>query len=227
MEKDIIRDLINKGFSNSQICNELKISKTYLNRKRNEYDLLNFKRPDFESKVSDKIKEEIISLFKSNKSCVEIAKIINKDRRTVSKLLKKCGFEIKKQIKNSNLNKICEICNKDTEKRRNICMTCYTNTRRYKLKKKMFDLKGGKCNKCSVSGLDISCYDFHHLDPTQKDFNLSGLNSARINWKTVEEELDKCILLCANCHREEHSNYKSEKFLLYIDKLKISQKDFL
>lgn len=83
----------------------------------------------------------------------------------------------------------------------------------------MIDYKGGKCSKCHTSGLDIACYDFHHLDPSKKDFNLSALNGAKISWSVVKKELDKCVLVCANCHREKHSNYKNEKFLLYIEKL--------
>ena len=75
------------------------------------------------------------------------------------------------------------------------------------------------CQKCNEGDLDISCYDFHHVDPSKKEFNLSGLNSAKINWNKVKEELDKCLLLCSNCHRTEHSNYKSKKFLSYINKL--------
>jgi 5-methylcytosine-specific restriction endonuclease McrA len=64
--------------------------------------------------------------------------------------------------------------------------------------------KGGKCCIC---GYD-KCYDaleFHHLDPSQKDFGLSSNGHTR-SWEKVKEELDKCILVCANCHREIHAH---------------------
>ena len=46
--------------------------------------------------------------------------------------------------------------------------------------------------------------EFHHLDPSQKDFGISSKGYTR-SWDKVKEELDKCILVCSNCHREIHS----------------------
>lgn len=46
--------------------------------------------------------------------------------------------------------------------------------------------------------------DFHHLDPTQKIFGLSVKGLTR-SWEKIRNEIDKCILLCANCHREIHA----------------------
>jgi hypothetical protein len=45
--------------------------------------------------------------------------------------------------------------------------------------------------------------DLHHLDPSSKEFNLSG-NSTR-KWASIVQELRKCVLLCRNCHQEVHS----------------------
>ena len=44
---------------------------------------------------------------------------------------------------------------------------------------------------------------FHHLDPSKKDFGLSMRGLTR-SWEKMRTELDKCILLCANCHAEVH-----------------------
>jgi hypothetical protein len=71
----------------------------------------------------------------------------------------------------------------------------------YRKRKKLelINLLGGKCCRCGYNKC-MSALEFHHLDPAQKDFSLSsGLNS---NFKKVLEEIKKCILLCANCHRE-------------------------
>ena len=46
-----------------------------------------------------------------------------------------------------------------------------------------------------------AAYDFHHLDPKEKDFNIA-LN---LNYEECLEELKKCILICSNCHRELHA----------------------
>ncbi len=43
--------------------------------------------------------------------------------------------------------------------------------------------------------------DFHHLDPLEKEFTLSARMTS---WSRIKRELDKCVLLCARCHREVH-----------------------
>lgn len=77
----------------------------------------------------------------------------------------------------------------------------YMKNRSVQLKLKAVKYKGGKCIKC---GYD-RCYaalQFHHRDPTQKEMNWNKLRSQR--WSFIEKELDKCDLLCGNCHVEEH-----------------------
>ena len=46
--------------------------------------------------------------------------------------------------------------------------------------------------------------DFHHLDPTQKDSTVARLTSSSSSKQRIQDEIDKCIVLCANCHREFH-----------------------
>jgi hypothetical protein len=62
--------------------------------------------------------------------------------------------------------------------------------------------KGGCCEKC---GYDKYCgaLEFHHLDPKEKDFQLGGIKLLKLT-DSVKKELDKCILVCSNCHREIH-----------------------
>ena len=63
-----------------------------------------------------------------------------------------------------------------------------------------------KGNKCAICGKQYPnyVYDFHHLDPSKKDFNL-GNKTSTVKWETVKKEIDKCILVCANCHRILHN----------------------
>jgi hypothetical protein len=68
-----------------------------------------------------------------------------------------------------------------------------------KLKRKMVELKGDCCSACGNQYPDV-VYDFHHLDPSEKDFNIGQSR----NWPKIEKELAKCVMLCANCHRIEH-----------------------
>lgn len=59
-----------------------------------------------------------------------------------------------------------------------------------------------KLNKCGYARC-INALEFHHLDPLQKDFNISNIKLTTFDKRTMEE-LDKCIMVCANCHREIH-----------------------
>lgn len=74
--------------------------------------------------------------------------------------------------------------------------------RRQKIKQKALDYKGGGCQVCGYNRC-ARALEFHHLDPSQKDFGLGQKGYAR-SWDAVKIELDKCILLCSNCHAEEH-----------------------
>lgn len=71
------------------------------------------------------------------------------------------------------------------------------------LKVKAIEYKGGACQKCGYNKY-IGALEFHHLDPAQKDFGISEKGHTR-SWEKIKNELDKCILVCANCHREIHS----------------------
>lgn len=84
-----------------------------------------------------------------------------------------------------------------------ICLTQYQHQRWIELKRRAVKLMGGKCQKCGYNRC-LSALEFHHLDPTKKDVDFSHVR--RRAWKTVVEELKKCLLLCSNCHREEHAN---------------------
>lgn len=63
------------------------------------------------------------------------------------------------------------------------------------------ELLGGKCNRC-LQVFDPVCYDFHHLNPDEKDFTI-GENMLLAKDK-IMNEVKKCILLCSNCHRLTH-----------------------
>lgn len=74
--------------------------------------------------------------------------------------------------------------------------------RRKKLRQMAIDLKGGRCERCGYSKC-LSALEFHHLKSGKKDFGLSERGMTR-SWEKVKKELSKCILVCANCHRELH-----------------------
>lgn len=67
---------------------------------------------------------------------------------------------------------------------------------------------GGKCEHCgdSFEG-HPEVLDFHHLNPSEKEISPARLFARA--WKNITPELDKCIILCANCHRIEHARLRS------------------
>ena len=109
----------------------------------------------------------------------------------------------------NNIIKICKIHGETeftyrTDKRFR-CKKCNTDAvikRRKTVKIKAVEYKGGCCQKCGYDKC-ISALEFHHLDPNQKDFHISKSGHSR-SWERVKNELDKCVLLCSNCHKETH-----------------------
>lgn len=85
----------------------------------------------------------------------------------------------------------------------------WVNTRRQKIareRKVQFILRlGGRCNHCSLEydGSNGAAFEFHHEDPSMKEF---GLGSELTNKSLIalKREVDKCQLLCANCHQTHH-----------------------
>ena len=76
----------------------------------------------------------------------------------------------------------------------------YMREKKNVIKRTLVEEHGGACKKCGYNRC-ISALEFHHRDPMKKEFRIGG------NTRSLEvqrEEADKCDLLCANCHREEH-----------------------
>ena len=72
---------------------------------------------------------------------------------------------------------------------------------RQRLKERATYVLGDKCACCGYDKC-IQALEFHHLNPAEKDFSFSG-NTNR-SWEDTRKEIQKCILVCANCHREIH-----------------------
>lgn len=108
----------------------------------------------------------------------------------------------------------CEACGRhyDYERRRGTsswkghsktrCNSCVVNARRPGIKQKAVDYKGGKCQLCGYSKC-LKSLTFHHRDSTKKSFGISC--KGHMSWQRMRKELDKCVLLCANCHGEVHA----------------------
>jgi len=85
-------------------------------------------------------------------------------------------------------------------------------------KKELVDMKGGACKKCGYSRC-LRALTFHHKDPSKKSFSLDTRNVRCTKWERLVEEVEKCELLCFNCHMEEHDEY-DDKNAKYRNTLK-------
>ena len=120
-----------------------------------------------------------VNTNKTHKKCPKCGVV--KDRKKDFYQLK--GQEIK-------VNGLCKPCllDRNAEKRRIV-------------KEQAVQYLGGCCSKCGYDKC-IGALDFHHLNPQEKDVNYSLFKT--IFNERLKKELDKCILLCSNCHRELH-----------------------
>ena len=109
----------------------------------------------------------------------------------------------------------CRLCNREytCDRNRTRCNSCNTKIRRVRNKIGAIQFLGGKCNGCNTKAdlSNLAIFVFHHKDPTKKEFAIAGV--ANKGWEVVKKELEKCELLCANCHQQEHSDRTNEDIL--------------
>lgn len=66
------------------------------------------------------------------------------------------------------------------------------------------EVKQVGCACCDES--DPCCLDFHHKDPNTKEFTIASAQSQGYSVERMRKEIDKCVVVCANCHRKIHHN---------------------
>lgn len=71
-------------------------------------------------------------------------------------------------------------------------------------KLELIRLKGAKCEYCGYNK-NYAALEFHHPNPDEKDFQLDIRTLSNRKWGAVMIEAKKCLLLCSNCHAEEHN----------------------
>jgi len=76
---------------------------------------------------------------------------------------------------------------------------------RKRVKIKLVEYKGGKCERCGYNKY-VEVLEFHHRDEYEKDFTISGKSWS---YERLKNEVDKCIMLCSNCHKEMHIENKN------------------
>ncbi len=169
------------------------------------------------------------SYIESGLSLNEISKITKKSLTTVRYWMKKHNLKSnfsnfkdsgKKEYEDT---RFCPRCKKQVETKKfyqrrgkenssTYCRDCTTDStldRMRKIKTLMIEYKGGCCAKCGYKKYQ-GALEFHHLNPKEKDFSPSHLKKYKFD-ERMKSELDKCILVCANCHREIHHELKQKE----------------
>jgi len=151
---------------------------------------------------------------KRNKTglCIEC----NEPIFNTSKRCRKCNYKARRES-TKNIKCKCIICNKDYIYKKhgqgntyNKCVSCRCNEYKKKRKREYVNLKGGQCLICGYDRCN-QALTFHHIDPTKKSFEIS---ESIYSWKKTILELEKCALLCTNCHAEAHSGMITSEELI-------------
>lgn len=127
-------------------------------------------------KVSEKERLQIIESYAKLKNLVEVGKLFGHSKTVIRRFV-----EIPKRYKKLTTGQ------------------SVVNWRK-KAKLILIEYKGGCCFNCGYKK-SIRSLTFHHLDPNKKDFNIGGKSWSL---ERLKIEVDKCILVCANCHGEIH-----------------------
>jgi biotin operon repressor len=178
--KNEIISLRKKGLTYNEIKDKLKCAKSTISHhcKKEGVGSASFV-------VTQESIDKMQSLYNKYKSCEKVAQELSVSKSTVLRYVE--------TISKDPLSL-------EERKKRNVKAV---QRRRLKIKGMAVEYKGGKCKCCGYSKYQ-GALEFHHLDPSEKDFNFSQKGHCR-SWEKVKIELDKCILVCANCHREIHA----------------------
>ena len=157
-------------------------------------------------------KELLKKLLSQEKTLSQISEITGKGKTTIRYWIAQHQLE---RTKNTN----CEVCQALlTGKQRNFCsVKCRMKTTNFKhqvytcqqargleRKKQLIEIAGGECCDCGYKK-NISALEFHHLNPKEKSFGIDLRKCSCAKWESLVEEVKKCVLICANCHRERHN----------------------
>lgn len=116
----------------------------------------------------------------------------------------------KNSSKKDGLSNVCRDCGKNRSKlyyssnliehRKNV------RARNIKIIKKNMDFTNSvkSCGCIVCKEMETCCLDFHHLDPEFKEDNISILAGGAYSTERLEKEIEKCVVICSNCHRKLH-----------------------
>ena len=175
-------------------------------------------------KISEQIKQHVKILRESGYSYDEISEKLSIGKGSVSNICKELGLaqkiveltpekvaEVQQMYDQiGNIKKVARLSGVSYSRLRNVIVSKkvtpkanYDHVKEYRkrIKQELVDYKGGKCQVCGYNKCN-EALEFHHLNPDEKDFSLSGQHKSI---ELLKKEVDKCVLLCCRCHREVHA----------------------
>lgn len=165
--------------------------------------------------------EEIKNFISESQSFEDVLTIMNyshpNDKRFISgiqKYLDKNNIDYScLTVLTENKKIVCKECGIEKDlseyytsngKTRRVCKSCVrkSQNQKYHYRKNWLNdyKKEHPCAKCGCNKFYL--IDFHHIDPKEKDYTISDNPNASV--ETILKEIEKCVSLCANCHREFH-----------------------
>ena len=67
-----------------------------------------------------------------------------------------------------------------------------------------------KSTGCACGEKNPNCLDFHHNEPDKKNFTICQAFNKMVSEKRLLEELQKCSVICSNCHRKHHQKHRQK-----------------
>lgn len=94
------------------------------------------------------------------------------------------------------------------------CQSVRKSLRKNRNRQELLKIHGSKCSVCSYDKCS-SALQFHHIDPSEKEFEIS---ESAYSLENLIAEAKKCVLLCANCHAEVENEILKSKIELFYSK---------
>ena len=104
---------------------------------------------------------------------------------------------------------VCEVCGKrynaGHRQYAKTCQSCRSVRHRQDMKRKAVAHLGGQCQACGYDRCQAALH-FHHNNPDEKEFTFANYSRS---WERLRTEIEKCVLLCSNCHVEVHAGLRT------------------
>lgn len=161
-------------------------------------------------------KEILKNLIDENLTTYGIAEKLDIGQTTVRYWLRKYGLNTHGS---THTPKTCQVCSVPLKGKQQLYCSklCkgeqyttnpndYLTQQKRAIERKLFFIheKGGKCEICGYAK-NIAALVFHHTDPSNKTFTIDSRKCSNTNMESLKREVEKCQLLCCNCHAEIHN----------------------